>query len=126
MPGPVLVIEDEPDIAEVLRYSLQSAGFQTLVARNGEEGLQTALDPTNRCSLILLDSYLPGLSGADTHRRLRSEPLTHRTPIIIIGPKGMEFDTGTLIRPGAHDYIVKPFSVRKVVAQVRSLLPGSG
>ena len=122
MPGPVLIIEDEPDIAEVLRYSLQRAGFQTLVARSGEEGLETALDHMNPPSFILLDPVLPGISGAETHRRLRSEPSTHRTPILIITAKGMESDNRAIIRLGANDYIVKPFSVRQVVAQVRSLL----
>ena len=125
MPGPVLIIEDEPDIAEVLRYSLHRAGFQTLVARSGEEGLQTALDHTNPPSLILLEPVLPGITGAETHQRLRSEPLTHRIPILIITAKGMESDSRSNMRLGANDYVVKPFSVRKIVAQVRSLLQSS-
>ena len=80
MTGPVLIIEDEPDIAEVLRYSLEKAGFKTRTALTGEEGLNASLDRTNPPSLILLDLLLPGMKGLEICRRLRKEPATHRTP----------------------------------------------
>ena len=80
--GPVLIIEDEPDIAEVLRYSLEKAGFNTRAVLTGEEGLNASLDRTNPPSLILLDLLLPGMSGMEICRRRRNEPTTHRNPIV--------------------------------------------
>lgn len=123
--GPVLIIEDEPDIAEVLRYSLEKAGFNTRVVLTGEEGLNASLDRTNPPSLILLDLLLPGMSGMEICRRLRNEPTTHRTPIVIITANALPVDISTSLQLGANDFIVKPFSVREVIGQVRSLLQNS-
>ena len=122
MTGPVLIIEDEPDIAEVLRYSLEKAGFNTRTASTGAEGLNASLDRTNPPSLILLDLLLPGMNGLEICRRLRNEPATHRTPIVIITAKALPADITTSLELGVNDFFVKPFSVREVVGQVRSLL----
>ena len=122
MTGPVLIIEDEPDIAEVLRYSLEKAGFNTRTASTGAEGLNASLDRTNPPSLILLDLLLPGMNGLEICRRLRNEPATHRTPIVIISAKVLPADINTSLELGVNDFFVKPFSVREVIGQVRSLL----
>src|SRR5688500_706557 len=95
MEGPVLIIEDEPDIAEVLRYSLEKAGFPTRTTLTGEEGLKAALDSTNPPALILLDILLPGMNGLEICRRLRSEPTTYRTPIVIMTAKALPADINT-------------------------------
>ena len=123
--GLVLIIEDEPDIAEVLRYSLEKAGFNTRTVLTGEEGLNASLDRTNPPSLILLDVLLPGMNGLEICRRLRNEPATYRTPIVIITAKALPADINTSLELGANDYIVKPFSIREVIGQVRSLLLNS-
>jgi len=120
MTGPVLIIEDDPDIAEVLRYSLEKATFETRVALDGEVGLKACLDRTNPPSLILLDLFLPLMSGAEICRRLRLDPTTSQTPIVVITAKAFELDRNLQI--DADDYIVKPFSVRDVVQKVRTLL----
>lgn len=120
MTGPILIIEDEPDIAEVLCYSLERAGFKTRAVLTGEEGLQASLDRTNPPSLILLDLLLPGMNGLEICRRLRKEQATHHTPIVIITAKVVPSDISESV--GANYFIVKPFSVREVVGQVRSLL----
>ena len=120
--APVLIIEDEPDIAEVLRYSLEKAGFNTRAVLTGEEGLKASLDRTNPPSLILLDLLLPGMNGMEICRRLRHEPTTHRTPIVIITATALPAYISTSLQLGADDYIVKPFSVREVVRQVCLLL----
>ena len=125
MTGPVLIIEDEPDIAEVLSYSLERAGFKTRAVFDGEEGLNASLDRTNPPSLILLDLLLPGMTGMEICRRLRKEPATLDTPIVIITAKALPADITTSLQIGANDYIVKPFSIREVVGQVRSLLLSS-
>ena len=122
MPGHILIIEDEPDIAEVLRYGLERAGFETRSSLTGEEGLTASLDQLNPPSLILLDLLLPGMTGTEICRRLRSEPATRSTPILIMTAKAMENEIDTSLRLGANDFILKPFSIRAVVAQVRSLL----
>lgn len=120
MTGPVLIIEDEPDIAEVLCYSLEKAGFKTRAVLTGEEGLKASLDRTNPPSLILLDLLLPGMNGLEICRRLRKEQATHQTPIVIITAKVVPSDISESV--GANYYIVKPFSITEVVGQVRSLL----
>ena len=122
MAGPVLIIEDEPDIAEVLSYSLERAGFKTRAVFTGEEGLNASLDPANPPSLILLDLLLPGMTGIEICRQLRNEPATIDTPIVIITAKALPADVTTSLELGVNDFIVKPFSVREVVGQVRSLL----
>jgi DNA-binding response OmpR family regulator len=118
----VLIIEDDPDIAEVLVYSLEKATFNTRVATTGEEGLKASLDGVNPPSIILLDLLLPGMRGTELCRRLRAEPTTSSTPIVVITAKAFEIDLNTSLELGANDYIVKPFSVRDVIARVQSLL----
>ena len=122
MPGRVLIIEDDPDIAEALSYYLEKSNFETRVALTGEEGLSASLDKHNPPSIILLDLLLPGMNGFELCRRLRSEALTRSTPIILITAKAFDNDIATAVELGADDYIVKPFSIRTVVGRISSLL----
>jgi two-component system, OmpR family, phosphate regulon response regulator PhoB len=117
-----LIIEDDPDIAETVRYNLASEGFTTRVALTGEEGLSLALDRKNVPSLIILDLMLPGMNGVDLCRRLRSEEHTRRIPIIMLTAKASESDRVAGLDVGADDYIAKPFSVRELLARVRAVL----
>jgi DNA-binding response OmpR family regulator len=119
---PVLIVEDEPDIAEGLRYNLEREGLRAVVAGTGEEGLAAALDSKNPPALILLDLMLPGMSGAELCRRLRREPQTRRTPIIMLTARGSEAERVAGLELGADDYVTKPFSVRELVARVRAVL----
>ena len=84
MTRPVLIVEDDADIAEGLRYNLEREGLAARVAETGEKGLAAALDRKNPPALILLDLMLPGMSGTELCRRLRREPQTRRTPIIML------------------------------------------
>lgn len=122
MAGQVLIIEDDPDIAESLRYNLEREGLKAQVAETGERGLQAALDAGGAPSLILLDLMLPGMSGTELCRRLRREPATRRTPIIMLTAKSSESDRVTGLDLGADDYITKPFSPRELLARVRAVL----
>ena len=122
MPGLILIVEDEPDIAESLRYNLEREGWKVRWAETGEAGLTAALDTRNPPALILLDLMLPGLSGADLCRRLRREPATRRTPIIMLTAKASESERVAGLEIGADDYVTKPFSTREVVARVRAVL----
>src|SRR5919199_4577432 len=117
MNRPVLIVEDDPDIAEGLRYNLEREGFTTVVAASGEKGLAAALDRKNPPSLILLDLMLPGMSGTELCRRLRREPQTRRTPIIMLTARGSESERVAGLELGADDYITKPFSVRELLAR---------
>ena len=122
MARPVLIIEDDPDISESLKYNLEREGLPALVASTGEQGLIEALNERNPPILILLDLMLPGMSGTELCRRFRREPLTRRTPIIILTAKGSESDRVSGLDLGADDYITKPFSVRELLARVRAVL----
>lgn len=118
----ILIIEDEPDIAESLRYNFEREGFKVLIAESGEKGLRFALDEQISPSLIVLDLMLPGMSGLELCRRLRREPVARKTPIIMLTAKVTEADKIAGLELGADDYIVKPFSVKEVLARVRAVL----
>ena len=120
MTGRILIIEDDPDIAESLRYNLDRAGMRTEIAESGEKGLRLALNQAP--SLILLDLMLPGMSGTELCRRFRREPATEKTPIIILTAKASESDKISGLELGADDYITKPFSVKELLARVRAVL----
>ena len=118
----ILIIEDEPDIAESLRYNFEREGFKVSIAESGEKGLRLALDKQLPPSLVILDLMLPGMSGLELCRRLRREPPTRKTPIIMLTAKVTEADKVTGLELGADDYIIKPFSVKEVLARVRAVL----
>ena len=118
----VLIVEDDPDISESLKYNLEREELNTVVAATGEQGLIEALDERNPPILIILDLMLPGMTGTELCRRLRREPLTRRTPIIILTAKVAEADRVAGLDLGADDYITKPFSVRELLARVRAVL----
>jgi DNA-binding response OmpR family regulator len=122
MTGPILIIEDDPDIAEALSYCLEKNDFTTRVAHSGEEGLSASLDKCNPPSIILLDLLLPGMNGFELCRRLRSEALTQHTPIVLVTAKVFDKDIATGMELGIDDYILKPFSIYDVVARISSLL----
>ena len=122
MAKPVLIVEDDPDIAEGLRYNLEREGLEARVALTGEQGLAAALDAKNPPALVILDLMLPGMSGTELCRRLRREPATRRTPIIMLTARTSEADRVAGLDLGADDYISKPFSVRELMARVRAVL----
>ena len=116
----ILVIEDDPDILEILDYNLQQEGFEVFSAEDGERGLREAA--IHKPALILLDLMLPGIPGLEVCRRLRSKEATRNTPLIMVTAKGEESDIVAGLELGAHDYITKPFRVRELVARVHALL----
>lgn len=118
----ILIVEDDSDIAESLQYNFRREGFLPVIAESGEKGLRLALNEKNPPSIIILDLMLPGMSGLELCRRLRRESLTEKTPIIMLTAKASENDKITGLDLGADDYIVKPFSVKEVVARVRAVL----
>ena len=115
----VLVVEDEPAIADLLRMYLSREGFQVLVETEGQEALKAVVD--HRPSCILLDVGLPGMDGIEVCRRLRAEQ--DWTPVLFCTARDDEVDRVLGLELGADDYITKPFSPREVVAESR---PSSG
>ncbi|HYX27251.1 MAG TPA: winged helix-turn-helix domain-containing protein [Pyrinomonadaceae bacterium] len=122
MARPILIVEDDPDIAESLRFNLERDGLITVTAATGEQGLAEALNRENPPVLIMLDLMLPGISGIELCRRLRRDSQTRRTPIIMLTAKSSESDRIAGLDIGADDYITKPFSVKEVLARVRAVL----
>jgi DNA-binding response OmpR family regulator len=118
----ILIIEDDADIAESLRYNFKREGYRTAVAESGEKGLRIALDERTTPDLVILDLMLPGMNGMELCRRLRREELTGKTPIIMLTAKAAENDKIAGLDVGADDYVVKPFSVKEVLARVRAVL----
>ena len=113
----VLVIEDEPAIADLVRDYLEVAGFAVLVAGDGPGGLMLAR--TREPDVIVLDLGLPGLDGLDVIRTLRRDD---RVPIVVLTARGDEVDRVAGLELGADDYVVKPFSGRELVARVRAVI----
>lgn len=122
MPKSALIIEDDADIAESVRYNLESEGFSTVIAATGEQGLALALNSPNPPMVIVLDLMLPGMNGMELCRRLRRENQTRRIPIIMLTARTSEADRIAGLDLGADDYIAKPFSVRELMARVRAVL----
>lgn len=116
----VLVIEDETDILDLVRYHLEREGFAVLTARNGESGLEEAVSA--RPSLILLDLMLPGIQGLEVCRLLKEREATRSIPIIMLTARGEESDVVIGLGVGADDYVSKPFSVRELAARVQAVL----
>jgi DNA-binding response OmpR family regulator len=115
----VLLIEDDPDIAEAITYQLEKAGLQVRVARTGEEGLDCA---RRGADLVLLDLNLPGMDGLEVCRLIRRQSATARVPILIVSARADEVDRVLGLEMGADDYIVKPFSLKELAARCRAAL----
>ncbi|MBL8725268.1 MAG: response regulator [Planctomycetes bacterium] len=116
----VLVIEDEPDILEVIQYNLEREGHKVIACRNGEQGLSRIR--TDNPDLVILDLMLPGMDGVEVCRQVKSDPVTRSIPIVMVTAKGEESDIVLGLGIGADDYITKPFSPRELVARVKVVL----
>jgi DNA-binding response OmpR family regulator len=117
--GAVLVVDDEPTIAEILARYLERAGYRTQVAGDGLEAIEAAA--SQRPDLVVLDLMLPGLDGLEVMRRLRDQR-PDRVAVILLTAKGEEADRVIGLRLGADDYVVKPFSPAELVARVDAVL----
>jgi two-component system phosphate regulon response regulator PhoB len=122
MTRPILIIEDDPDIAEVLRYNLEAERFATRVAYTAKEGLAASLDQDQPPLLILLDQLLPEMNGLDICRRIRRDAPGPRIPIIMVTAKASEADFAKAKAAGVDDYVTKPFKIRKVLERIDALL----
>ena len=116
----VLVVEDEPDIRDLVAFHLEREGFQVRTARSGTDALKQV--ETAPPDLIVLDLMLPELGGLDVCRRLRQNSSTASVPVIMLTAKKEEVDRIVGLEIGADDYVTKPFSPKELVARVRAVL----
>ena len=115
----ILVVDDEQDLCEILRFNLETEGYQVETANSAEEALQHNLPSFD---LLLLDVMMGGMSGFALAKKLKAEEATADIPIIFLTAKDTENDTVTGFNLGADDYISKPFSLREVMVRVRAVL----
>jgi len=120
----LLVVEDEDDIRELLRYNLVKEGYQVTAAASGEEALKAVQGALP--DLMLLDLMLPGMDGLEVCRSLKQESATRNLPVVMLTAKGEEADIVAGLELGADDYVTKPFSLRVLLARLRAVLRRRG
>jgi phosphate regulon transcriptional regulator PhoB len=116
----ILIVDDEPDILELISYNLKKEGFHITKALDGEEALQKVR--AGHLDLIILDLMLPGIQGMELCRILRNNPRTAHIPIIMLTARGEESDKVRGLETGADDYMTKPFSPKELIARVKAIL----
>ncbi|HUZ17755.1 MAG TPA: response regulator transcription factor [Spirochaetia bacterium] len=116
----ILIVDDEPDILELLSFNISKEGYSVVTALTGEEALNEV--KADMPDLVLLDLMLPGSDGLEVCRRLKQNPKTQGIPIVMVTAKGEDSDIVAGLEVGADDYITKPFSPKIVVARVRAVL----
>lgn len=115
----ILVVDDEQDLCEILKFNLETDGYTVEMANSAEEALEMNIESFN---LLLLDVMMGGMSGFALAKQLKAEPATKDIPIIFLTARDTENDTVTGFNLGADDYISKPFSIREVLVRVRAVL----
>jgi DNA-binding response OmpR family regulator len=120
----VLICDDEPYIVESVSYVVRKAGFDVLTAEDGEEALAAA--HREKPDLVFLDIMMPGLPGDEVCRRLKADPSTRDTHVVILTARGQEEDERRAMEMGADEFMTKPFSPRKLRARVLQLLGDPG
>ncbi len=116
----ILIVDDEEDILELVRYNLTREGFNTMCATSGEAALKQVQNETP--DLIILDLMLPGVDGLEVARRIKSSSNLRNIPIVMLTAKGEEADVVTGLELGADDYIIKPFSPKIMIARIKTVL----
>ena len=118
--GTILIVEDEADIADLVKYHLEREGLATRTVGDGKQALDLIV--RDHPDLIILDLMLPGMDGLEMCRRLRGQSVTQRIPIIMLTARAEEVDRIVGLEIGADDYVAKPFSPRELVARVKAVL----
>jgi two-component system alkaline phosphatase synthesis response regulator PhoP len=120
MSDKIVIIEDDPDICEILKFNLEQSGYEANIYYDGNKGYEAINQAPP--DLILLDLMLPGINGLEIARKVRFEDRTKHIPIIMITARSEEFDVLHGLEQGADDYITKPFRPREVIARIKALL----
>ncbi|MBI4611444.1 MAG: response regulator [Candidatus Rokubacteria bacterium] len=117
----ILVVEDQEDNRRIVRDLLMSAGYETIEAATGEEGI--ALAEAHRPDLILMDIQLPGLDGYEAARRIKANPALRGIPVIAVTSYALSGDEARALEAGCDAYVAKPFSPRELLSRIREFLP---
>jgi two-component system, cell cycle response regulator DivK len=120
----VLIVEDHPDMRDLLGLIVERMGYVPVLANEGEEGVEKAI--AEKPNLILLDMMMPRMDGGEAARRLRANPETKEIPILAITALFRSPDLNACLSAGCNGYIVKPFSILDLQAKIRELLAGTG
>lgn len=120
MSARILIVDDEPDAIELIRFNLKASGYDVITAEDGEEALLKARKFSP--DLILLDVMLPEIDGLEVCKILRRDPATAKLPVIMLTAKASEIDRVLGLEFGADDYVTKPFSPRELILRIRNLL----
>ena len=121
MAATILIVDDEQDLVESLRYNLEREGYGVLFAHDGNAALEL-LGRAPPPDLLLLDLMLPGCSGTEVCRRMRADERTRSIPVIMISARADEIDRVVAFELGVDDYVTKPFSVRELLLRIRAIL----
>ena len=120
----ILIVDDDADLIEGLRWYLEAEGFQVIAASDGEAAIETFRK--ERPDLVILDIMMPKMDGYETCKRLKSDDATRGIPVILLSAKGRNVDQKMGFEVGADDYITKPFSPRKLVERINVILNQQG
>lgn len=120
MEDTVLLVEDETDVVDLLRYHLRKAGFKVLIANSGSEGLEAVRQ--NRPDVVVLDIMMPGMTGLEVCRAMKADAELAKIPVLMLTAKSDVKDRVKGLETGAEDYVAKPFSPKEVVLRVQALL----
>jgi CheY-like chemotaxis protein len=116
----ILIAEDEPDIRELVAFTLRFAGHEVIVTSNGEEALQQA--PQVMPDIIMMDVRMPRMTGYDACRAMKADPLLKDIPIVFLSAKGQDSEIQTGMEAGAEEYLLKPFAPDQLVERVKAIL----
>ena len=120
----ILIAEDEPDIRDLVAFTLRFAGYEVVTAANGEEAVLLA--PRENPDLILMDVRMPRMTGYDACRLIKSEERLKDIPVVFLSAKGQENEIQTGLVAGAEEYMLKPFALDQLIDRVRSILSKYG
>ncbi len=116
----IVIAEDEPDIRELIAFTLRFAGYEVITGNNGEEGYQ--LTKAERPDLVMLDVRMPKLTGYEACKRIKAEPELAAIPVIFLSAKGQENEIEQGLAAGAEEYLLKPFAPDQLVDRVKTVL----
>ncbi len=120
----ILIAEDEPDIRDLVAFTLRFAGYEVVAASNGEEAVELA--PRENPDLILMDVRMPRMTGYDACRVMKADPNLKDIPIVFLSAKGQESEIQTGLEVGAEEYLLKPFAPDQLTDRVRAILAKFG
>lgn len=120
----IVIAEDEPDIRDLIRFTLQFAGYEVFAGSNGEEGYELAKQ--EKPDIVLMDVRMPKMTGYEACRKIKADPELKDTPVIFLSAKGQEAEIQSGLDAGADEYLLKPFAPDQLTERIREMLAKRG